>query len=311
MKRRAGILGYGYMGTIRHAALEARDDCEVARIFDGADDGWRAVIDDPAVDCVFVCLPNHLTCDAVCRALAAGKDVFAEKPPGVSVAEVRRMIDAEADSDKTLKFGFNHRYHPAVRAAERLIEAGELGALRWLRGRYGKPIAPGFAEGWRADRTLSGGGIFLDQGIHMLDLMRAFAGGFTEARAFASRTFSDEVEDDLVAILRSDAGVLGSLCSSNTQWRPLFSLELGLSGGAIVLSGLLSRTGRYGPERLTWGPRDAPEAHVETFTRDDSWALEIEEFFAAAAGGRPVRVGSTSEALDLMLLVEAIYASAG
>lgn len=311
MKRRAGILGYGYMGRIRHAALQQREDCDVVRIFDGEDAGWQDVVDDPGVDCVFVCLPNHLTCEAVCRALEHGKDVFAEKPPGRSVAEARQMMSAESKSGRTLKFGFNHRYHPAVLAAKRRVDAGNLGRILWARGRYGKPTAPDFRQSWRADRARAGGGIFLDQGIHMLDLMRMFCGELTEAKAFASASSSGEVEDDLVAILRNDAGQLASLCSSHTQWQPLFSLELGLSEGSVTLEGLLSRTGRYGPEQLRWRTRQDPRQHLETFAVDDSWQLELDELFECARSGAPVRVGSTAEALQLMILVEKIYESAG
>jgi predicted dehydrogenase len=311
VRRRAGILGYGYMGAIRHAALEERADCDVARIFSGEDDGWTEVVDDVALDCVFVCLPSHLTCEAVCRALAAGKDVFAEKPPGLSVDEVRRMMVAQAQSQRTLKFGFNHRYHPAVLAAERALAVGDLGELRWLRGRYGKPREPSFADTWRADPARAGGGILMDQGIHMLDLMCAFGGDFGEVKAFMGATSPGEVEDDVVAVLRTDRGVVATMHSSHTQSPPLFSLELGLEAGSIVLSGLLSRTGRYGPETLTVVRRGEPAAQVEAFTDDKSWRLELDEFFDCAARGAPIRVGSTAEALRVMTLVEAIYASAG
>ena len=311
MRWRVGILGHGYMGSIRHAVLQERAGCDVAAVFDGVGSGWQAVADDPALDCIFVCLPSHLTCEAVCRALAAGKHVLAEKPPGLSVAEVRRMMAAEADSKKTLKFGFNHRYHPAVLAAQRRIDEGDLGELLWLRGRYGKPIAPDFAAGWRADRACAGAGIFLDQGIHMLDLMRAFSGGFDDVKAFASRSVSENVEDEMMVVLRRDGGPIASLHSSHTQWPPLFSLELGLSGGALAIEGLLSRTGRYGTERLTWRAREDLELHVETFAVDDSWSLEIDELLESAERGAPIQVGSSLEALELMTLVEAVYASAG
>ena len=311
MTWRVGILGHGYMGSIRQAVLQQRTDCEVAAIFDGVGSGWHDVVDDPALDCIFVCLPSHLTCEAVCRSLSTGKHVFAEKPPGLSAAEVRRMMAAESASKKKLKFGFNHRYHPAIRAAKRRIDTGGLGALRWLRGRYGKPIAADFDNSWRADRARAGGGIFLDQGIHMLDLMRMFSGGFNEVKALASASVSEEVEDEMLVILQSEGGALASLHSSHTQWQPIFSLELGLSAGAVTLEGLLSRTGRYGPERMTWRTREDPELHLETFAVDDSWELEIDELFDSAESGAPIQVGSSGEALELMTLVEAIYASAG
>src|SRR5690606_16007719 len=134
--------------------------------------------------------------------------------------------------------------------AERRIAEGDLGALVWARGRYGKPMDEGFASSWRAERARAGGGIFLDQGIHMLDLVRSFSGPIAEVKAFASASASAEVEDDLVAILRSEAGALGVLHSSHTQRPPLFSLELGFAEGTLSIEGLLSKSGRYGPERL-------------------------------------------------------------
>lgn len=311
MKRRAGILGYGYMGKIRHAVILQREDCEVVRIAHDEHSDWRAVVDDPTVDCVFVCLPNHLTCDAVCRALDAGKDVFAEKPPGTTVAEVRRMMTAESKSGRTVKFGFNHRYHSSVLAAEQRIQAGDLGEILWVRGRYGKPMEPDFAGQWRADRRQAGGGILIDQGIHMLDLMRAWCGGFDQVQALSSASFSEQVEDDLMAILTNSAGQIASLHSSHTQWNPLFSLELGLSRGSITLRGLPSQSGRYEPEQLAWHSRDNPQEQVETFHQGESWQLELDEFFEAAGGASSIRVGSSAEALGLMILIESIYASAG
>ena len=62
---------------------------------------------------------------------------------------------------------------------------------------------------------------------------------------------------------------------------------------------------------MLWQTRSDREQHVETFTEDASWRLELDEFFAAARGAARLRVGSTAEALEIMLLVEAIYASAG
>src|SRR5690606_2274912 len=130
-----------------------------------------------------------------------------------------------------------------------------------------------------------------------------------EVKAFASASLSTEVEDDLVAILKSESGALATLHSSHTQWPPTFSLELGFAEGSLSIDGLLSKSGRYGPERLRCCTR--AEDRTETFTRDDSWALEIDELLACARTGAPVRVGSSAEALELMMLVEAIYASAG
>ena len=77
-----------------------------------------------------------------------------------------------------LKYGFNHRYHDSVCEALRIIKSGELGEIVNLRGIYGKSAIHPIAGEWRAERKYSGGGILLDQGIHMIDLMQLFCGDF-------------------------------------------------------------------------------------------------------------------------------------
>lgn len=308
---RVGILGYGYMGTIRRRVLESRGDCVVTRIFHTGSLGepaleapsWEAVVDDPAVDAVVVCLPNDGIAPAVCRALRAGKPVFAEKPPGRSVPEAWRMARAAQETGQVLKFGFNHRYHPAY--TDLVERARDLGELVWMRGRYGKPRDPDFAAGWRADRERAGGGILLDQGIHMLDLMRALAGGLDVVSAVA---MGGPVEDEVMALLRGD-GLVAQLHSSHGQDPPLFSLEVGMTGGNLVMDGLLSRSGRYGPERLRWWGAGGTGERV--YDVDDSWERELDEWVRAIRGEGAVAVGSPAEAVDLMRLLASIYEAAG
>ena len=313
---KVGILGLGYMGQIRRDALRGRGDVELVRVFhtDASApmhaERWQDVVDDPAIDAVLVCLPNHLTCEVTVRALRAGKHVFAEKPPGVSAAEVRAMQEAERASGRTLQFGFDLRQHDALLRAHALVRDGELGRVRWLRGVYGKPRDPSFEQGWRADRALAGGGILLDQGIHMLDLLLWLSGGLSELHAFASPT-PPQLDEDTMVILRGPSGVLASLHSSHSQSPPTFVLDLGLERGTIHVEGLVTRSGRYGPETIAWGPPDAPRAHAETFTMQRAWDRELDAFFAAAATGARPTTGTSDDALAIMLLVDRIHAAAG
>jgi predicted dehydrogenase len=312
---KVGILGYGYMGTIRHRALAARSDFEVTRIFHTDASAplhaaaWQDVVDDPAIDAVIVCLPNHLLAEATLRALAAGKHVLAEKPPGISAREARAMRDAAGG--RVLQFGFNLRHHPAIRRARSLVASGQLGMLVWMRGVYGKPMADDFASGWRADPASAGGGILLDQGIHLLDVIHLLGGPFDDVHAVASTREGARVEDDVMITMRAAHGPIASLHSSHRQSPPRFSLELGFSDGAARLEGLLTRTGRYGPERIAWGPLSAPLANEEVFATDDSWAREIDAFVTAIRSGTTPSDGSPDQAVALMELVDLVYARAG
>ena len=324
---KVGILGYGYMGEIRKKYLDLDPNSSVKTIFHTEElkgdfrytNNWKEVVQDDSLDAIFVCLPNYLTRDAVVMGLESGKHVFAEKPPGISVAQVQEMIEAERKSGKKLKFGFNHRYHPAIMKAKELIDSGQFGDILWLRGRYGKSVDENFGSNWRAQKKYAGGGILMDQGIHMVDLMLYFCGDFQEAKAYASNHYwKGEMEDNIFAILRNNSGKVASLHSTMTQWRYLFALEIFLERGYITIEGLLSKSGRYGPERLDYAANRTPApmaAHSEimslTFNIDLSWKLEIEEFVEAILEDKEIKIGNTSDALKLMTLIEKIYVDAG
>jgi len=146
----------------------------------------------------------------------------------------------------------------------------------------------------------------------MVDLMRLFAGEFTEVHSFVTNAFWEhDVEDNAYALMRTDDGVVALLHSSATQWRHRFNLDITLERGAIVLSGILSSTKSYGAETLTLvfkGENDAgnPREQTTLYNADNSWREEIAAF-AAAIDGAPVFSGSSEDALRTMELVYRIY----
>jgi predicted dehydrogenase len=102
------------------------------------------------------------------------------------------------------------------------------------------------------------------------------------------------------------------LHSTATQWRHRFSLEVFLTEGALILSGILSGTKSYGQEQLTIVYRDDadqgnPQETTQTYIRDNSWHDEIFEFADLILNDRPVEIGSSEEALKTMQLVYEIY----
>lgn len=329
MSLRAAIVGYGKMGRIRHDAMIRHGAFEVVVACDTTVDPKATIpmvtdceaIYDYAPDVVVCCAPNHRIPDVVCMALAKGKHVFSEKPPGRNCDDIRRMCAAEAaHPDRVLKFGFNHRVHDAVEEAKRLIDAGTLGEIYFLRGVYGKAGGPDYAANWRNDPAQSGGGILIDQGIHMLDLFHLFAGRFDDVKSFVQRHFwrDTPVEDNAFALLKNAEGVVASLHSSATQWKHTFRFDIYARKGFISVDGILSASGSYGTEVLTvalnrldetGAPSPNPENREIRFTQDRSWDKEIAEFHDAVIGRAPLSCGTSQQALDVMELVEAIYAA--
>ena len=325
---RVGIAGYGVVGKRRRQFIDQHPDLETVAVCDRTfsdagvfEDGgryarhYRELLDD-GLDALFVCMSNDMAAEVTIAGLDAKLHVFCEKPPARNVAEIVAVIDCEArHPGRRLKYGFNHRYHDSVRDALAIVDSGEMGRVVNLRGVYGKSqmITYGQNSDWRTRREIAGGGILLDQGIHMVDLLRLFGGEFTEVNSFVSNDFwGHDVEDNAYALMRTDDGVVAMLHSSATQWRHRFNLDITLERGTLILSGILSGSKSYGAETITvaWAAKDDmgdPKEQTTRYNQDNSWRDEIAEFADAILSGGPIVNGSSDEALKTIELVYRIY----
>ena len=325
---KVGIAGFGVVGKRRKACADRNRHMKgVAvcdRIFDKPGclpDGVRYYSDykhllDENLDILIVCLTNEIAPEVTIAGLERGLHVFCEKPPGRNVDDITRVIRCETKSP-TLKlmYGFNHRYHDSVQDALLLIRSGEMGRIINMRGVYGKSKLVTFNQpDWRTRRDIAGGGVLLDQGIHMVDLMRLFAGEFTAVQSFISNShWGYDVEDNAYALMRTADGIVGMLNSSATQWRHRFHLDINLEKGSVILGGILSGSKSYGAETLTVVTADPdadngdPKEQVTRYNRDPSWDQEITSFVDSIVNNQPVVSGSSDDALQTMKLVYKIY----
>jgi len=326
---RVGIAGYGVVGKRRRQFIDLRSDMRTVAVCDQHfdcsgtfDDGVRhyanysSMLEREQLDALFVCLTNDVAAEATIAGLERNLHVFCEKPPGRDVSDIAAVIETERKFPHLkLKYGFNHRYHDSVREALALVQSGELGRVLNLRGIYGKSKIIDFRSPnhWRTKRAIAGGGILLDQGIHMVDLIRLFAGEFDEIHSIVSNDFwGHDVEDNAYALMRARNGVVAMLHSSATQWRHRFSLDVTLSKGTITLSGILSGSKSYGAETMTvaWAQPDDegdPREQTTRYNRDPSWEDEIAEFADAILHEGVIVGGSSHDALKTMELVYRIY----
>jgi 1,5-anhydro-D-fructose reductase (1,5-anhydro-D-mannitol-forming) len=319
-----GIIGYGKMGKIRHDVANAIDGVNVVSIYDSsvvkavikieksADD----IINNSEIDAVFICTPNYLNKPLTIQSLKAGKHVFCEKPPAFTAKDVDEIQVIEKEANKVLMYGFNHRHHDSIKKMKILIDEREFGKVLWMRGRYGKSVDEKYYDNWRAKRKYAGGGILIDQGIHMIDLFLHLGGEFDTVHASVSNLYWNlNVEDNVFATLEnSETGLAASLHSTMTQWRHLFSLEVFLEKGYLILNGLKTSSNSYGNEILTITKNRsiAPAATWEdeediTYHTDESWRSEAVEFFSAIQSDRSVATGNSADALKLMKIIDKIY----
>jgi predicted dehydrogenase len=321
------VIGCGLIGRKRVLALNPAAtllytcDLDASRASDLArlTPGCRAVTEaaavfaDPRVHAVIVSTLNASLAPLALAAAHAGKHVLVEKPGALTSAQLREVQSAAARSGVRVRLGYNHRFHPALRKAREFVDAGVLGPLMFLRGRYGHGGRKDYDREWRADPKLSGGGELIDQGVHLIDLAGWFLGDFPTVAGHAATYFWDmPVDDNAFVSLRTAAGQTAWLHVSCTEWKNLFSLEIYGRDAKIAIDGL---GGSYGPERLTFykmlpqmGP---PETTVFEFPAgDESWRLEGEAFIEDIRLGREPAPG-LREAIRTLEIVEQIYRQSG
>lgn len=321
---RAGIIGFGKMGKIRYEVISGKKTVETSLVYDPINkvkdlnnaQSPNDIIDNKDIDAIFICTPNYLNKELTIASLKAGKHVFCEKPPAFTAKDVEEIRRIELSSGKLLMYGFNHRHHASIKKMKNLIDSKELGRVLWMRGRYGKSVDKSYYDNWRAKKKFAGGGILIDQGIHMLDLFLFLGGDFDRIHASVSNLYWNlNVEDNVFATLEnSKTGLAASLHSTMTQWRHLFSLEVFLEKGYFVLNGLKTSSNTYGEEILTIAKNRsvAPAATWEnekniTYHSDESWESEIDHFITAIKNNGKIKIGNSDDAIKLMRIIDKIY----
>jgi predicted dehydrogenase len=326
-KLRVGIAGYGIVGKRRRKFIDLNESMQTVAVcdirFEGSgelEDGirfynnYKELLSD-GLDVLFVCLTNDIASEVAVAGLRNGLHVFCEKPPGRNVQDVVNVRqEEEKHPHLKLMYGFNHRYHDSVLKAKEIIDSKELGKIINLRGVYGKSKILSFQSDWRTSREIAGGGILLDQGIHMVDLFRYFAGEFDEFHSFISNDFwNHDVEDNAYALMKSNSGIVAFLNSTATEWRHRFRLEICLEKGSINLTGILSGSKSYGAETITIAYRNGnddtgdPKEMSIRYNEDNSWRDEINLFAKVIVENLKVENGSSWDALQTMRMVYKIY----
>lgn len=319
------IIGCGLIGKKRARALQSVSDSlkivcdidtdraeELARGYGCEyETNWEKVICRPDIQVVINSSINSMLEPVTVGALKAGKHVLCEKPLGRNVSEARRMVSAARSNQVLLKTGFNHRFHPALWEARRLLDEGKIGNCLAIRAAYGHGGRQGMETEWRALKNLSGGGELIDQGVHVIDLIRWFGGEIIEVYGKVETKFWDiKVEDNAFAILKTEQDVTAAFHVSWTNWRNVFSFEIFGSEGYLSVTGL---GGSYGTESLEWGLRKLeggkPEIKVFDFPgEDESWKKEWQEFRSAVIEHRQP-IGDGVDGLKANMVVEALYES--
>ena len=330
MTLNVGIAGYGIVGKRRKKCVDLQPELRITAICDKTFESTGSFSNgitfyqtyyellNENLDVLIVCMTNDIAAEVTIAGLKKGLHVFCEKPPGRNVKDIISVIFQEKQNPKLkLMYGFNHRYHESVKDALSIMKSGELGSPINMRGVYGKSKLITFDQpDWRTNREIAGGGVLLDQGIHMVDLMRLFGGEYVQVHSFVSNSrWGYNVEDNVYALMRTSEGIVAMLNSSATQWRHRFHLDINFERGSLILGGILTGTKSYGAETLTYVRADPdndggdPMEQMTRYNKDSSWEEEIYTFLQYILTGETVEKGSSDEALKTMQLIFKIYHS--
>ena len=289
------------------------------------------------LDAVSVITPNRFHAPLAIAALKAGKHVFCEKPPALDAHEAVAMAKAAEKSGRRLMFNFCNRARPESAAIRREIDSGRLGRVNsaqalWIR----RTGIPGFG-GWFTTKALSGGGPVIDL-LHSIDLSLWFM-GHPEPDYVLARTFDDFIRDRRFrgpwGIPEHNDGVCdveaaahgfvtfkdGSCLSFRNSWAEMVKRE----EMSVTLQGtkegvMLRRL--FGTDGLDETAEDVCEIYRVTAKgtrrdgsltdrRDEAMGrIRCAENFVKVLQGREAPLSTPDEAVKLMKIVDAIYASA-
>ena len=290
---RWGILATGKIANSVARDLALLDECEMvavaARRQESADafaarhgiatayGDYRALVEDPDVDVVYVATPHSLHRRHVELAFEAGKPVLCEKAFTLNARDAEHLVGLSRDKNLFLMEAMWMRCNPLVRRVQRLVASGALGEVQQVRADLGFVV-----DKPPTDRLLDpalGGGALLDMGIYPLTLAQLFLG--QPSTVAAAATLSEVGMDlNLALSLGYDSGAVASLTSSMTSWSPR-TASVATERGRLDFPSPFHNPGTvawtaYDTDPDFGGPAAAQELHEESLgTGYTNEALEV------------------------------------
>ena len=315
------------------AARKAADKWGAKHAYESVD---AMLAERKELDAVSIIVPNKFHAPLALQCLAAGKHVFCEKPPALSAAEVHAIIAAAQKSGKKVLFNFNNRARPESQAMMKYVAAGQVGKInsaqaKWIR----RTGIPGFG-GWFTTKEQSGGGPLIDL-LHMVDLAMYFM-GYPEPAHVLGQTFSDFIQDKsfkgpwgipdrvggVTDVENAAHGFVtfktGQVLTLQVSWAEMVKREeVSVVFQGTKAGGKVERL--FGIDGLDNTAIDTCELYVQenghsvnrsivTPACEDMGRIASAANFIEAIEGKAAPLNTPEQALRLMQVIDAIYASA-
>ncbi len=310
---RVGIIGCGLMGNMHLTAYKKIPDVEVVAYADTDPEKTKAISQrvkgniyashkdmfaNEQLDAVSICTVPSTHREIVLDALNAGVNVLCEKPLAISVTEAKEMTEKANQKSKLLLTAFKFRFFEEVQQAKALLKQGNLGKITHFRVMFGGYL--NMAGTWYAKKTISGGGIVMDNGPHAIDLIRYLLGEVKDVSAQLTNFQNLEVEDTAHLNLTLENGAVGTVDISWSTAIPAQSyMEIYGENGTVLLDfkGISYRF-------KTWNEFKRVPNQLDT---KGAFALQFDHFIKAITGKEPTIVRN-EDGLKTQTIIAQAYA---
>ena len=263
--------------------------------------GYESVLHDPAVDAVYVALPNGMHHEWTLRALEAGKHVLCEKPFAANFRQAEEMFAAADRSGCLLVEAFMYRAHPLLHSLIATVRSGILGELRLIRSNF-TFARPELNHDARYHSGQSGGAL-MDVGCYCVNLCRQVVGVEPDAVQAMAHLHPGGVDEYAAALLRFPGDVLATITCGMTVVSDDMTHIAGTEGRIAI------RAFWFGRDGFTVTRGD----HTQTIQVEETrplYAMEADAFAAAVFGQAPPWI-SREDTLGNMLVLDTLRQSAG
>jgi UDP-N-acetyl-2-amino-2-deoxyglucuronate dehydrogenase len=252
---RIGIVGFGKMGMLHGALLNSIGGVEITAIADTSRMVLRAfksvlpdikyfasyetMLDECSLDAVIICTPSFSHTQIAKYAASRNVNIFIEKPMSSSLEQAIHLYELLKEKPLISMIGFSSRYIPTFLKGKEIIESGILGRIESVKAQA--YIADVFSKqrGWRYNKSFSGGGVLIDVGVHMIDLLYWYFGKIASVIGSIKSIYSDDVEDEAAVHLnfKNGLGVDFDCSWSKVGYRKLYlKMEIEGEKGEIIIT---------------------------------------------------------------------------
>ncbi len=261
------IIGMGLIGQKRADAVVQLSNAKLISIFDinkkvsknlaaiyscSSAQSMEEVLNNSDVDLVILAI-QHKAAARLAPIILQSKHLLMEKPIGRNLAETKQIIDAAKNAKYKLFGGFNYRFYPHVALLTSYIKEKRLGKVISSSFTLGHAAYPGYEKTWKMDKNLCGGGVIIDPGIHMIDLMIEWFGAPNTFQFQTNKIgWKSRVEDEAYILFSYPNMSISQHHYSLNLAKNTLSIEIVGQKGTVRING---RGGNYGDMTFEFVPR--------------------------------------------------------